>query len=286
MTLYKYSLLKQCSEGLVLMTSSIAISAFMPSIVSSGIFSTRRANSGVDALSANNPFVGAMNMDIAAGQVANAAKGIATIAKEEKNVLYNGIVSAENMIKTAQKSNKFVNGLGKVVNFTADNINPVIVGTSVIKVATAKDKEDAVIQEGIALPTMFLFEAGAKRFVGMPINKKFDPKTMEITKDGLYQIIGGKKELVAKAGMYKIIDGKKVSISREGLYKSNPFLNKQAKAINDFCETKKLFNKSLKFVPGVLKGSAFVCASIAGYKLGTIIADEISEACGDSKKKS
>lgn len=268
------------------MTSSIAISAFMPSIVSSGIFSTRRANSGVDAINANNPFVGTMNMDIAAGQVANAAKGIATIAKEQKSSLYNGMVSAENMIKSAQESNKFFNGVGKVVNFTADHINPIIVATGALKVATADDKEAAVIQEGIALPTMFLFEAGAKKIIGLPVNKKFNPKTMEITKDGIYQLVDGKKELIAKDGMYKIIDGKKLSIARKGLYSKNPFLQKQVNAIKDFCETKKVLNKSLKFVPGILKGSAFVCASIAGYKLGSLISNEILESCEKSKKNS
>ena len=268
------------------MSSSIAISAFMPSIVSSGIFSTKRTNTGVKTKRKNNTYVRTMKMDIAEGQVTNAAKGIATIAKEQKNSLYNGMVSAENLIKSAQNSNKFINGLGKVVNFTADNINPIIVATGALKVATADDKEAAVIQEGIALPTMFLFEAAAKKIVGMPINKKLDSKTMEIAKDGLYQIIDGKKELIAKAGDFKIIDGKKVSINKEGLYKSNPFLKEQAKAIKDFCETKKVLNKSLKFVPGVLKGTAFVCASIAGYKVGSMIADTILDTCGDEKKKS
>ena len=83
------------------MSSGIAITAYMPSIVSSGIFSTRRANSSIDALNNNNPFVGAMNLDIAAGQVTNAAKGIVDIAKEQKNSIYNGVISAEKMIKSA-----------------------------------------------------------------------------------------------------------------------------------------------------------------------------------------
>ena len=261
------------------MSSGIAITAYMPSIVSSGIFSTRRANSSIDALNNNNPFVGAMNLDIAAGQVTNAAKGIVDIAKEQKNSIYNGVISAEKMIKSAQTSNKFLNGIGKIVNYTADHINPIIVATGALKVATAKEKDDALIQEGIALPTMFLFEAGAKKLIGMPINKKYDPKTMEITKEGLYQIIDGKKELIAKDGMYKIINNKKISINKEGIYKSNPFLKKQSQAIKDFCNTKKIMNKSLKSIPGIMKGTAFVCASIAGYKLGSIIAEEIIDSC-------
>ena len=38
-------------------------------------------------------------------------------------------------------------------------------------------------------------------------------------------------------------------------------------------------NKSLKSIPGIMKGTAFVCASIAGYKLGSIIAEEIIDSC-------
>lgn len=259
------------------MSSGFAIAAYTPSIISSGIFSTRRANSSIDAISSNNPIVGAMNMDIAAGQITNAAKGIADIAKEQKNLIYNEVLSAEKMIKNAQSSNKIINGIGKVVNYTADHINPIIIATGALKVATAEDKENAIIQEGIALPTMFLFEAGAKKLIGMPINKKFDPKTMEITPEGIYQIIDGKKELIAENGNYKIINNKKISISRKGLYKNNPFLEKQAQTIKDICNSKKILNKSLKFLPGVLKGSFFVSASIAGYKIGSTIAENFTE---------
>ena len=58
--------------------SGLAISAFLPSITSGGIFSTRRASS---AANANNPFVGVMNADIAGGQALNVAKGVSNIAK-------------------------------------------------------------------------------------------------------------------------------------------------------------------------------------------------------------
>ena len=71
------------------------------------------------------------------------------------------------------------------------------------------------------------------------------------------------------------IDNNKVVITKDGLYKNNPFIDKQVSALNDYCETTKLCNKSLKFVPGMLKGLGFVCASIAGYKLGMAVADQI-----------
>ena len=84
------------------MTSGLLITALMPSITSSGIFSSRRANSGADAFAANNPLIGAMNLDIAGGQVLNAAKGVSNIAKESKGEIAKDIVSAEKSIKAAR----------------------------------------------------------------------------------------------------------------------------------------------------------------------------------------
>ena len=77
------------------MSLGLTISAFMPSITSSGIFSSRRANNGANAMASNNPFVGLMNFDIAGGQILNAAKGVSNIARESKNSLATNIISAE-----------------------------------------------------------------------------------------------------------------------------------------------------------------------------------------------
>ncbi len=238
-----------CSEGKY-MTSGLAISSFMPSIVSSGIFSSRRADKGIDALAANNPFVSAMNFDVAAGQVANAAKGVANIARESSNSVANGIVSAEEAIKNLSKADKFMNGVSKVVNFTADHINPLIVATGAVKVACSDDKAEAFSREALALSAMFGSEALAKRFIGMP----------KLEKDA--------------------VTGKKIAFKREGWYKDSKFLTKQAEAFKDYCATKKIFNKTLKFLPGALKGFAFVSASIAGYSLGLSAADYILKECG------
>ena len=227
------------------MSLGLTISAFMPSITSSGIFSSRRANNGANAMASNNPFVGLMNFDIAGGQILNAAKGVSNIARESKNSLATNIISAEESIKKMAKGDKVVSGFGKVLNFTADHINPLICATGAIKVLTADDKADAAVREGLALGTMFASEAAAKRIIGMPIIKK--------------------------------IDGKRVAVAREGLYKKNPFASKQVEALKDFCNTKTFCNKSLKFLPGVLKGLGFVAASICGYQLGTAIANKILE---------
>ena len=216
------------------MTAGLA--AISP-ITSSFIFSTRRANSGIEALNASNPIVGAMNLDIAGGQITNAAKGIAEVARDSKHYLASEILSAEESIKALSKSDKVVRGIGKVLDFTAKNINPLICATGALKVAcTKEDKVDTAIVEGAAIGTMLAgTEPAAKRILGL--------------------------------GKHK-----------EGLYKQNPFLNKQAEALKDYCNTKKLFNKvSLKAAPAVLKGLGFVASSIAGYKLGHNIGSELVE---------
>ena len=253
--------------------AGLAISAFVPSITSSGIFSTRRANS---AANSSNPFVGAMNMDIAGGQVLNAAKGVSNVAKYSEGSISSGILSAEKSIKNLAKTDKVVGGISKVLNFTANNINPIICATGVAKVACAKDEKrtEAAIEEGTALGVMFGSEALGKRVIGIPKNMKFDEKNMIEKADGIYKLVEGKEELIAKNGEYKL-SGKQLIINREGWYKKLPWLKKQAEAIKDYSETKKLFNRSIKFLPGGFKGVGFVCASIGGYKLGLSAADMI-----------
>lgn len=215
------------------MTSGLA--AISP-ITSSFIFSTRRANNGVEALNASNPLVGAMNLDIAGGQITNAAKGVADIARESKLAIASEILSAEESIKALSKTDKVVKGIGKVLNFTANNINPLICATGAVKVACSDNKIDTAITEGAAIGTMLgITEPLAKKVLGL--------------------------------GKHK-----------EGLYKQNPFLEKQACAIKDYCETKKLFNKvSIKALPGICKGLGFVAASIGGYQLGNAVGESIVE---------
>ena len=215
------------------MTSGLA--AISP-ITSSVIFSTRRANNGVEALNASNPLVGAMNLDIAGGQITNAAKGVADIARESKLTIASEILSAEESIKALSKTDKVVKGIGKVLNFTANNINPLICATGAVKVACSDNKIDTAITEGAAIGTMLgITEPLAKKVLGL--------------------------------GKHK-----------EGLYKQNPFLEKQACAIKDYCETKKLFNKvSIKALPGICKGLGFVAASIGGYQLGNAVGESIVE---------
>ena len=261
--------------------SGLAISAFLPSVTSGGIFSTRRASS---AANSNNPFIGAMNADIAGGQALNVAKGVSNIAKYSNNTLSADIISAEESIKNLAKTDKVIGGISKVLNFTADNINPIICATGAVKVACAdKDKRaETAIEEGSALGMMFACERGAKAFLGIPKNMKYDPKTMNIKLDGIYQVVNGKEKLIAKNGEYKL-HGKQLIVERNGLYKEIPLLNKvtnmfkekQAEVLNDTKNTSKTYQKLMKIAPGTAKGLAFVCCSIGGYQLGLSAADKI-----------
>lgn len=256
------------------MTSGLAIVS-LPSVISSTIFSTRRANSGAEAISASNPLVGVMNMDIAGGQILNAAKGVSNIAKESATSLASGIASAEESIRALSKGDKVVGGIAKVLNYTADNINPIICATSGIKVLTSKDKKDETIKEGIALGLMFTSENVAKKLLGIAKTSKFDPKSMVETEKGVFELKNGDKKLIAEKGKYQIIDNKKIVINRDSLLASNPFVEKQAKVFKDYCETAKICNKSLKFLPGMLKGIGFAGTSILSFKVGRAAAEAI-----------
>jgi len=217
-------------------TAVQAIALCSPIIASNAVFSARRASRGVDAID-DNPFYAAANMDIAAAQTVKggrAAKAIA-IATNGNAGVFN---SAADAIKNLSDKNKLVKGTCKLINFTADNINPIICVTSGIKVLGSDDKVDAAARETLALTSMFAAEKASKKLIGMPA----------ATKNNTFE---GKNP---------------------GLYKKNLFIKEQADALKDYCETKKLFNKvSLKAVPGALKGLAFVSSSILGYKLGTEI---------------
>ena len=213
------------------------------------IFSTRRADKAVNA---DNIAVSVGNADVASGQVKNAMSGVETLLEESKSTYATGFKGAKEAISSLSKQNAFLEGTGKVIGFTADHINPIITAVGGIKVLTADDKKDALAHETLALGTMFACEAAAKNILEMEKKVK-DP-----------------------------ITGLKTSVKRTAFYKSNPFLKAQSekieKTINDYCSTKKLFDKiSLKPLPSVAKGLLFVGASIGGYVLGEKIHETIKD---------
>jgi len=221
-----------------------SIALFAPIVASNAIFSARRASKGADAIG-ENPLYAMMNFDIAAAQTlkgARAIKGLAIANNANVELLENG---AKEVIKGSSTTSKVLKGAGKIVNLTADYINPFICITSGFKVLKSEDKPNEAASEIIRLGTMFAFEKGAKAFVGMPYTEK--------------------------------VAGKTVTKSREGVYKKL-FSEKQLNAVSDFCKTKKV----LKYAPG-FKGLLFVGASIAGYELGDKIANAILKK--DSEKQ-
>lgn len=243
------------------MAGVAAIASFLPLTVSGLVFSSRRTNK---ALEADNPMVSIMNLDIATGQVFKAGECALNIAQESenKNGITNLITSAEENIKEMSKSAKAFSTAEKVIKFTADHINPIIMVTSGIKIATSDDIEKAALIEVPAVGTMlFVTEPLYKKIVGISKTKRIDGKLIAIEQDPLF------KEQIEKA------------------IKKNPFMENQIKAISDFCKTSKFF----KHAPNVIKGLGFVFASIGGYELGKCIgelaADKFNVGKNENKKE-
>ena len=219
--------------------SAIALTC-APVVASNAIFSARRLDRGLDAI-AENPLYGSMNIDIAAGQTFKGAQAATTLASATNNEVAQTLQGATDVIKKASEGSKFLNGAGKVLKFTADNINPIICLTSGVKVLGSEDKVDTAAREVIALPTMFLAEKLARKAIGMPTFSK------------------GKAQ------------------------NQKAFFENQIRTFDDYCQRNKLFDKiSLKYLPGATKGLLFVGASIAGYKLGSKVADGL---LGEKKEK-
>ncbi len=222
-----------------------AISSILPSF----IFSTRRTNNGLNEADNNNPAVALMNWNIAAGQLFKAAKETANAARGLHTTVAEKIISAEEKIKTLAYGDKIAEGAGKVIGFTANNINPLICATGAVKVACSDDKQSALIQEASALTGMFTAEKTAKILLGLP-HKRW-------------------------------INGKRVRIQEEAKLKTwtknNPFVQEQIKTLKDYAKTSEFASKAVKYAPSIIKGLGFVAASIAGYKLGSYLGEKISD---------
>ena len=229
-----------------------SIALFTPLLASNAVFAKRRMDRGLDAMDDNKAY-GIMNFDIAAGQVLKGARAIKGLSVASVGMsAMDSILGAANTAQKATTANKVLRGAGKIIDFTADHINPIICVASGVKVLGSDDKVDTALRESMALGCMFASEAAAKSIIGMPYFEK------------------------DKAG-------KVITKNREALYKKNPFVSKQVSAMKDFCETKKLFNKiSLKAAPGIIKGALFVTASITGYEVGSKIANKV---LGEQKTK-
>jgi len=112
------------------------------------------------------------------GQVKNAidagAKSGTSIAKPAQAVI--------NTCNEIANSDKFFKGLGKTVNFVSNNINPLIIASSGLKIALAKkeDRKDTIISEVGMIGGMFAAEGWMKKnLIGildkLPISGKWKP---------------------------------------------------------------------------------------------------------------
>lgn len=256
------------------MSGLSSVVAFLPKVTSNAIFSTRRCNASMEQINDNNNIMmGVSNGIIAGGQVRNVVAGLSGVAHASENTVANSFVSAENAIKDIAKGNKIFAGADDVLKFASNHINKLICASGVVSILTAEDKEDETKKQLIVLPTMFLGEYVCKELTGQPVNKSLSDLNLIIENENLYQKLSdGSKKLIAKKGGFDIINSNIVSIKKDGLYKKIPFmgafLEKQVETINDFCATKKFFNRSLKFVPTVGKGLLFAGASIGSYRVG------------------
>lgn len=113
--------------------------------------------------------------------VGQVAKGVETMAKSN-NELGRALQTGLDFCDDAAKSDKALKGLGKVIGFARNNINPLIVGSSLFKVAMAKEgeKEKTFITESGTLGGMFLAEGWMKKnltglIAKLPIAKKWLP---------------------------------------------------------------------------------------------------------------
>ena len=224
-----------------------AIASLSPIVASQFIFSSRRANRGLEALD-TNPLNAVMNFDIATAQGVKGSSAALDAARATSAELEQAAQGIDDVVKSVANSSKLAKGVSKVVDFTARNINPVICATSAVKAVTAEKgkKLETAADETGRLGTMFAFEGAYKALAGMP--------------------------------RYERVNGKLVSKPVDSiLYRDIDWVRKGADAFTKWCNETALFNKKLplNFLPGTLKGLGFVAASIAGYKLGSCITKEL-----------
>ena len=204
-----------------------------------GLVAVAQANNGVKAIAEWNNVVGneakkyidaldaaAKPWDVKAEKVTRTCSATAAEA---------GVASV-----TGKKTAK---GLAAYCLKTASNwINPLIVVSGGVKVATAKDKKTEAINQGCALGCMFAAEKIAFRIL--------DPKGRAL-------------------------------IQNKSFVKNSPirtFLGTMAKIDRYAAGTKS--TKFGKIAIPLAKAAAFVCASVGGYATGAKIADKINEARG------
>ena len=223
-----------------------ALTAFLPSIVSKSIFAPRRADKSIE--SENAPAT-ILNAGIAVMQLSKLGDGVAAIQKEGK--------IGEKTLSSATKglaSNSIFSDISKVTNSITKHvsINGFIGLAALANVLAADDKETALIQNTGMYGGMLAFEGAHKAICG----------TANL-KDG---------KIDKKEGLYR-----KFECLRKPVDNIKLMCEKQAEAMEDCGEVKKVVSKVVKCAPSIAKGLSFAGVSIVGSAIGYNLFGEIAK---------
>ena len=165
-------------------------------LVKSSLFGFRNADK---VLNTNDK--GRIFADI--GQFTNATKAAAQL----DNVVGKGAQAGIEAMQALAKNNKTLETIGKAVNWSAKNVNPLLIGAAGYRVLTAEDKETALKQEIFGMSAMFATENAIKVLYRAKIEKLIDKLPNSKAKiaakiaEGLFFVMGS---IVGSTVGYKI----------------------------------------------------------------------------------
>jgi len=129
---------------------------------------------------------------VATGQVTNLVKDVSTF----DNKIGKGANSAVTAFKSVAQEDKIFDYLGKALNFTSKNINPLIGASALIDIAKADDKKSAIATNAAGLGAMFTVEHLMKQYLDGGIETV---KNKVVEKGETNKTIGNICKKVAKA---------------------------------------------------------------------------------------
>lgn len=142
-----------------------------PNIVSSAIFGVRNYEKGNDGH--------VVRYAVAAGQ----AKKVVDYVSQLDNTVGRTTKTATQAFGIASKDSIFLEGAGKVAKFSSSHINPLIVASAVLDVATSENKEETAVISATSLGTMFTVENLMKKHLkDVPKMKCFEKVTQAVNK--------------------------------------------------------------------------------------------------------
>lgn len=142
-----------------------------PNIVSSAVFGVRNYNKGNDGH--------VVRYAVAAGQ----AKKVIDYVSQLDNVVGKTTKTATQAFGIASKESIFLEGCGNVAKFSSSHINPLIVASALLDVATSENKTETAVVSASSLGTMFACESFMKKHLkDIPKLKCFEGITNAVTK--------------------------------------------------------------------------------------------------------